>query len=75
MKTEQFNQLQTIFTLDGLCYSLNMVFEELVDYELPEELVEGAGEVQQALQSFRQAVGDYIIAHKDTYIDEEGDDQ
>jgi hypothetical protein len=74
MKTEQFNQLQTICTLDGLCYSLNMVFEELVDYELPEEIEADAGEVQLALQSFRKAVGDYIIAHKDTYIDEEGDE-
>lgn len=74
MKTEQFNQLQTIFTLDGLCYSLNMVFEELVDHELPEEIEADAGEVQLALQSFRKAVGDYIIVHKDTYIDEEGDE-
>lgn len=71
MKTEQFNQLQTICTLDGLCYSLNMVFEELVDYELPEEIEADAGEVQLALQSFRKAVADYIIAHKDTYIDKE----
>lgn len=71
MKTEQFNQLQTICTLDGLCYSLNMVFEELVDYELPEEIVEDAGELQRALQSFRQTVGEYVLAHKDTYIDKE----
>lgn len=69
MKTEQFNQLQAICTLDGLCYSLNMVMDELIDYELPEEIVEGAGELQRALQSFRQTVADYIIAHKDTYID------
>lgn len=71
MKTEQFNQLQTICTLDGLCYSLNMVFEELADYELPDEIVVDAGELQRALQSFRQTVADYIIAHKDTYIDKE----
>lgn len=71
MKTEQFNQLQAICTLDGLCYSLNMVMDELVDYELPEEIVEGAGELQRALQSFRQTVADYIIAHKDTYIEKE----
>ena len=71
MKTEQFNQLQAICTIDGLCYSLNMVVDELVDYELPEEIVEDAGELQRALQSFRQTVGGYILAHKDTYIDKE----
>lgn len=71
MNTEQFNQLQTILTLDGLCYSLNMVVEELVDYELPEEIGEGAGKLQRALQSFRKTVGEYIIAHKNDYIDKE----
>lgn len=71
MKTEQFNQLQTICTIDGLCYSLNIVMDELVDYELPEEIVEDAGELQRALQSFRKTVGEYVIAHKDTYIDKE----
>lgn len=71
MKTEQFNQLQTILTIDGLCYSLNTVIDELIDYELPEEIVEDAGELQRALQSFRQTVADYIIAHKDDYIDKE----
>lgn len=71
MKTEQFNQLQTICTLDGLCYSLDYMITELVDYELPEEIAEDAGELQKALQSFRQTVGDYIIANKDTYIDKE----
>lgn len=71
MKTEQFNQLQTIFTLDGLCYSLNMVFDELVDYDLPEEIAEGAVELQEALQSFRKTIGEYIIANKNNYIDKE----
>lgn len=73
MKTEQFNQLQTICTLDGLCYSLNLIFEELGDYELPDEIEADAGEVQLALESFRQTVAGYIIAHKDTYIDKEED--
>lgn len=72
MKSEQFNQLQTICTLDGLCYSLNYMIDELAFYhELPEEIDEGASELQEALQSFRKTVGDYVIAHKDTYIDKE----
>lgn len=73
MNTEQFNQLQTIFTLDGLCYSLNMVVEELADYELPEEIFKEVGKLQEALHSFRKTVGGYVINHKDTYIDKEED--
>ena len=71
MKTEQFNQLQTICTLDGLCYSLNYMIDELVDYDLPEEIAEGAVELQEALQSFRKTVGGYVIDHEDDYIDKE----
>lgn len=71
MKTEQFNQLQTIFTLDGLCYSLNMVFEELVDSELPEEIENAAEDLQMRLRSFRATVEAYVIYHKDDYIDKE----
>lgn len=71
MKTEQFNQLQTICTLDGLCYSLNMVFEELVDYELPEEIENAAEELQMRLRSFRATVEAYVIYHEDDYIDKE----
>lgn len=71
MKTEQFNQLQTICTLDGLCYSLNMVFEELVDCELPEEIENAAEDLQMRLQSFRATVEAYVIYHKDDYIDKE----
>lgn len=70
MKTEQFNQLQTIFTLNGLCYSLNYMIDELVDYDLPEEIAEGAVELQGALQSFRKTTGEYIIANKNNYIDD-----
>lgn len=73
MKTEQFNQLQTICTLDGLCYSLNYMIDELADYELPEEIGEGANNLQEALQSFRKTTGEYIIAHKYDYIDKEED--
>lgn len=71
MKTEQFNQLQTICTLDGLCYSLNMVFEELVDCELPEEIENAAEDLQMRLRSFRATVEAYVIYHKDDYIDKE----
>jgi hypothetical protein len=73
MKTEQFNQLQTICTLDGLCYSLDYMIGELVDYELPEEIGEGAKKLQQALHAFRKTVGEYVIAHKNDYIDSEED--
>ena len=45
MTTEQFNQLQTICTLDGLCYSLYYMIDELVDdFDLPEEIAKGANE-------------------------------
>ena len=71
MKTEQFNQLQTICTLDGLCFSLNMVVDELVDYELPEEIADAAENLQMRLRSFRATVEAYMIAHKDIYIDKE----
>lgn len=71
MKTEQFNQLQTIFTLDGLCYSLDYMIAELADYELPEEIFKEVGKLQEALHSFRKTVGGYVIAHKNDYIDEE----
>lgn len=71
MKTEQFNQLQTIFTLDGLCYSLHMVFEELVHYELPEQIENAAEDLQMRLRSFRATVEAYVICHKDDYIDKE----
>lgn len=78
MKTEQFKQLQNICTLDGLCYSLNMVCEEyqrygdeLVDYELPEEIADAAENLQMHLRSFRATLKAYVIANKDTYIDKE----
>ena len=71
MKTEQFNQLQTICTLDGLCYSLDYMIDELADYELPEEIFKEVGKLQEALHSFRKTVGGYVIAHKDDYIDKE----
>lgn len=73
MKTEQFNQLQTICTLDGLCYSLDYMIDELADYELPEEIAEETKNVRKALESFRKTVGEYILAHKDDYIDKEED--
>lgn len=70
MKTEQFNQLQTICTLDGLCYSLNYMIDELVGHELPEK-IEGAAEtLQMHLRSFRATVEAYVLARKDTYIDD-----
>ncbi len=71
MKTEQFNQLQTIFTLDGLCFSLDYLIDELVDYELPEEIADAAKTLQMRLRSFRITVEMYVIAHKDNYIDKE----
>ena len=72
MKTEQFNRLQTICTLDGLCFSLNYMIDELAFYHgLPGEIDEAACELQEALRSFRKTVGEYVIAHKDTYIDKE----
>lgn len=73
MKTEQFNQLQTIFTLYGLCYSLDYMIDELVDYELPEEIAEETKNVRKALESFRKTVSEHIIAHKNDYIDKEED--
>lgn len=73
MKIEQFNQLQTICTLNGLCYSLNYMIDELVDYEVPEEIADAAETLQMHLRLFRAAVEAYVIAHKDTYIDKEED--
>lgn len=71
MKTEQFNQLQIICTLDGLCYSLDYMIEEINGDDLPEEIVEAADAVRQVLQSFRVSMETYLIAHKDIYIDKE----
>ena len=72
MKTEQFNQLQTICTLDGLCYSLHETAEEL-HHGVPEELEDAVETLQMRLRSFRVSVETYLIAHKDTYIDKEDD--
>lgn len=71
MKTEQFNQLQAICILDGLCFSLHHMIDEIGDYELPEEIADAAETLQMRLRSFRETVGTYIIAHKDTYIDKD----
>ena len=73
MKAEKFNQLQTIFTLYGLCYSLDYMIDELADYELPEEIAKKTKNVRKALDSFRKTVSEYILAHKDDYIDKEED--
>lgn len=70
MKTEQFNQLQTICTLDGLCYSLHETADEIRD-GVPEELEDEVETLQMRLRSFRATVEAYLIAHKDTYIDKE----
>ena len=70
MKTEQFNQLQTICTLDGLCYSLDSVADEIGD-GAPDELAIEVVNLRKALESFRKTVSEYIIAHKDDYIDKE----
>jgi hypothetical protein len=50
-----------------------MVFEELVDYELPEEIENAAEDLQMRLRSFRTSVQTYVIAHKNDYIDSEED--
>ena len=70
MKTEQFNQLQTICTLDGLCYSLDSVADEIGDGS-PDELAIEVVNLREALQSFQAAVEKYVLAHKDDYIDKE----
>ncbi len=68
MKTEQFDHLQCICTLDGLCYSLYNVTSELSN-DAPEEIIEAVWILRGCLQSFREKIGDYVIAHKDIYID------
>ena len=74
MKTEQFNQLHTICTLDGLCYSLDYMIDELVDgFDLPEEIAKGADELQESLHSFRQTIGKHVIDHQNDYIDKKED--
>lgn len=73
MKTEQFNQLQAICILNGLCYSLNYMIDELVDYGLPEEIAEETKNVWEALQSVRRTTIEYVIAHMYDYIDKEED--
>ncbi len=70
MNPEQFDQLQCICTLDGLYYSLYNVTSELCN-DAPEEIIEAVGILRGCLQSFREKIGDYVIAHKDTYIDKE----
>lgn len=70
MKIEQFNQLQTICTLDGLCFSLHETADGLRS-DVPEELEDAVENLQMHLRSFRVSVETYIIAHKDTYIDKE----
>lgn len=72
MKIEHFNQLQTICTLDGLCFSLNHMIDELGGCcELPYEIADAAENLQMRLRSFRKTIETYMIAHKDTYIDKE----
>lgn len=70
MKTEQFNQLQGICAIDGLCYSLDNCFDDIEGY-LPEEIADEAGALRMAVKSFRDAVCEYINRNKKIYIDEE----
>lgn len=72
MKTEQFNQLQAICALDGLCYSLNETADE-IGKDVPEELEDAVETLQMRLRSFRATVETYVIAHKNIYIDKEED--
>lgn len=71
MKTEQFSQLQAIVTLDGMCYALHEIADE-IGKDVPEELEEAVENLKMRLRSFRTSVETYEIAHKDTYIDKEG---
>lgn len=70
MKTEQFNQLQAIFTLDGMCYALHEIADK-IGKNVPEELEEAVENLKMRLRSFRISVETYAIVHKDTYIDKE----
>lgn len=69
MTVDQLNQFQSICTVDGICYSLHHVIEE-VDNEFPEELINDLKTLKSSLQLFRESVQNYVLKNKSIYVDD-----
>lgn len=69
MTVDQLNQLQSICTVDGICYSLHHVIDE-VDDEFPEELINDIKTLKSSLQLFRESVQNYVLKNKSMYVDD-----